>query len=78
MTVGIQTIMDAQEVMILATGENKANALKHGIEGAVSHVWTVSALQEHPHGIIVCDKAATGALESNTTAYFLEVEKNNF
>lgn len=78
LTVGIQTIMDAEEVMILATGKNKANALKHGIEGAVSHVWTVSALQEHPHGIIVCDRDAVSSLEPQTTAYFAEVEKNNF
>lgn len=78
LTVGIQTIMDAEEVMILATGKNKANALKHGIEGAVSHVWTVSALQEHPHGIIVCDREAVSSLEPETTAYFAEVEKNNF
>ncbi len=78
LTVGVQTIMDAEEVMILATGANKAQALKHGIEGAVSHVWTISALQQHPHGIIVCDKEATAALEEQTVAYFMEIEKDNF
>ena len=53
-------------------------ALKHSIEGSISHMWTLSALQQHPHGIIVCDKSATGALEQATTAYFMEVEKQKF
>ena len=78
LTVGIQTILDAKEVLILATGANKSIALKHGIEGSVSHVWTVSALQMHPHGIILCDKDACGALSQETVRYFLDVEKNNF
>lgn len=78
LTVGIGTIMDAREVMILATGANKAQALKHSIEGGISHVWTLSALQQHPHGIIVCDKPATAALEKATTDYFLEVEQQKF
>ena len=78
LTVGVATIMDAKEVMILATGSNKSVAIKHGIEGGVSHVWTISALQQHPHGIIVCDRDATSALEAQTVEYFLDIEKNNF
>lgn len=78
LTVGIGTIMDAEEVMILATGSKKAQALKHGIEGAVSHVWTISELQRHPHGIIVCDKPATDLLEKTTVDYFLDIEKSRF
>ena len=78
LTVGVGTIMDAEEVLIIATGENKARALKHGIEGVVSHVWTISALQCHPHGILLCDKAATAELSGETVKYFLEIEKNNF
>ena len=78
LTVGIGTIMDAAEVMILITGENKATALKHGIEGSINHVWTISALQMHPHGIIVCDKPATKELSEQTVNYFMDIEKNNF
>ena len=78
LTVGIGTIMDAEEVMILATGPKKALAIKQGIEGAISHVWTISELQRHPHGIIVCDKPATGMLDQTTVGYFLEIEKNRF
>lgn len=78
LTVGVGTIMDAEEVLIIATGANKANALKHSIEGGISHVWTLSALQRHPHGIILCDIDATAALEQATVDYFLDIEKNNF
>lgn len=78
LTVGVATIMDSAEVMILATGENKAQALKQGIEGSVNHVWTISALQMHPHGIIVCDKPATKDLSESTVRYFMDIEKNNF
>ena len=58
LTVGVGTVMDSREVMILANGHNKARALAHAIEGAVSQVWTVSVLQMHPKVIIVCDDAA--------------------
>ena len=78
LTVGIGTIMDAEEVLIIATGTNKAKALKHGIEEGISHVWTISALQRHPHGIILCDKDATAELSHETISYFLDIEKNNF
>lgn len=78
LTVGIGTVMDAAEVLILATGENKASALHHGIEGSVNHVWTISALQMHPHGIILCDEAAAKELSPKTIEYFKDIEKNNF
>lgn len=78
LTVGVATVMDAAEVLIMATGENKAEALRHGIEGSVSHVWTISALQMHPHGIILCDKPAAKALSEQTVNYFTDIEKNNF
>ena len=78
LTVGVGTITDAQEVMILATGANKAPALKQAIEGGISHVCTLSVLQRHPHGIILCDRDAASALEQATIDYFLEIEKNNF
>ena len=78
LTVGIATILDADEVIIIATGENKATALKHGIEGSLNHMWTISALQMHQHGIIVCDTPATKELSAGTIEYFLDIEKNNF
>ncbi len=78
LTIGIQTMMDADEVMILASGGAKANAIKHAVCGGISHVWPVSVLQQHPHGIIACDEDAIGELDMETIAYFKEIDKNKF
>ena len=72
LTVGVGTVMDAKEVVILCNGHNKARALKHAIEGSVNHLWTVSILQTHPHGTIVCDEAACHEITVGTYRYFKE------
>lgn len=77
LTVGVGTIMDAREVIILATGSKKAKALYHGIEEGVSHKWTISALQMHRRGIIVCDTPAAGELTSEAMVYFMDIESLN-
>lgn len=77
LTVGVGTVMDSDEVMILANGHNKARALVAAIEGGVCHLCTVSALQMHPKGIIVCDDAATDELKVGTVNYFKDIEKAN-
>jgi glucosamine-6-phosphate deaminase len=77
LTVGVGTVMDAQEVLIVVNGHNKARALQHAIEEPISHMWTVSALQMHPHGIIVCDEAACDELRLGTYKYFKDIERNN-
>ncbi|KAJ5884091.1 Glucosamine-6-phosphate isomerase 2 [Penicillium subrubescens] len=75
MTVGIQTIMDAREVVIVATGAHKAFAVQKGLEDGVNHMWTLSALQLHPHPLIVCDKDATLELKVKTVRYFESIEQ---
>ena len=77
LTVGVGTVMDAKEVMILCNGHNKARALHHAVEGSVTQMWTISALQMHRHGIIVCDEAATDELKVGTYRYFKDIERNN-
>lgn len=77
LTVGVGTVMDAKEVLIVCNGHNKARALQQAIEGAVSQMWTITALQMHPHGIIVCDEAACDELKVSTYKYFKDIEKNN-
>ncbi|MEI8086744.1 MAG: glucosamine-6-phosphate deaminase [Paludibacter sp.] len=76
LTVGVGTIMDAHEVLILVNGHNKARALYQAVEGSVNHFWTISILQMHPNGIIVCDEAATDELKVGTYRYFKDIEKN--
>jgi glucosamine-6-phosphate deaminase len=74
LTVGVGTIMDSEEVMIIANGHSKALALQHAVEGSINHIWTISALQVHPRGIIVCDDAATIELKVGTVNYFKDIE----
>lgn len=76
-TVGVGTILDAKEVLIMVNGHNKARALAQAVEGAVNQMWTITALQLHPKGIIVCDEAATEELKVGTYKYFKDIEKEN-
>ena len=77
LTVGVGTVMDAREVMILVNGHAKTRALQAAVEGPVCQAWTISALQQHQHGIIVCDEAATDELKVATYKYFKDIEKDN-
>lgn len=77
LSVGVGTVMDADEVLILVNGAAKARALRHAIEEGVNHIWTISALQMHPNGIIVCDDDATLELRVGTVRYFKDVEAAN-
>jgi len=78
LTVGVGTVMDAREVVIVVSGMNKARALRHSIEEGVSHMWTLSCLQSHPKGIVVCDEDATMELKVGTARYFKDIESRNF
>ena len=74
LTVGVGTIMDAREVLILASGLGKARALQKVVEDGVNHLWTVSALQMHPKGIVACTDDATMELKVGTVKYFKDIE----
>ena len=75
LSVGIGTVMDSKEVLILISGHNKARALAASVEGGVSQKWTCSALQLHPAAIIACDEPACGELTVDTYKYFLDIER---
>ncbi|MDE6303772.1 MAG: glucosamine-6-phosphate deaminase [Paramuribaculum sp.] len=77
LTVGVGTVLAAKSVLLIVNGHNKARALRHGVEGGISQMWTISALQMHPKAIIVADEAACGELKVDTYRYFLDIEKNN-
>ena len=76
LSVGVGTVCDAKEVLVLINGHNKARALRHCVECGVDHAWTISALQLHKNGIIACDEAACGELKVDTYKYFKEVCKD--
>ena len=75
LSVGVGTVTDSKEVMILISGHNKARALAATVEGGVSQMWTCSALQMHNAAIIACDEDACGELKVDTYKYFLDIEK---
>ncbi len=77
LTIGVATLLDAEEVMILSIGHNKAQALQMAVEGSINHLWTVTALQMHNKAVIVADEAAQQELKVKTVKYFTELEAEN-
>jgi len=73
LTVGVGTVMDANEVLVLITGAHKAYALHMAIEEGINHMWTVSAFQQHPRTLMICDENATLELKVKTVKYFKEL-----
>ena len=77
LSVGIGTVMDAREVLIIISGRQKARALQASIEGPVSQWCPLSFLQMHPNSIIVCDEEAAEELKFGTVQYFKDIENLN-
>ena len=75
LTVGVATVLDAREVVVVVTGQRKALALSKAIEEGVNHLWTLSALQMHPWALIVVDEDATAELHVKTVKYFKSIER---
>jgi len=73
-TVGVATVMEAREVLIIVTGKNKARALRAVMEEGLNHYWPVTCLQVHQKAIIVCDEDATDELRVKTVRYFKDLE----
>jgi glucosamine-6-phosphate deaminase len=61
-TQGLGTIMDARQLVLVAQGSNKADAIAAAVEGPVSSLCPGSILQFHPHATIVVDEAAASGL----------------
>lgn len=77
LTVGVKTVTDSREVVLIVNGHAKARALYKMIEEGVNHMWTSSALQLHPKSMVVCDEDATYELKHGTYKYFKDIEKTN-
>lgn len=72
LTVGVETVTNSKQVLIVVNGYKKARALQNVVECGMNHMWTLSALQAHPCSIIVCDEDATMELKVGTVKYFKE------
>jgi glucosamine-6-phosphate deaminase len=62
-TMGIGTILEAKKILLLATGEAKAETVAEAIEGPITASVTASCLQMHPDVTFVIDEAAAGRLK---------------
>jgi len=62
-TMGIKTILDARRIILLAHGENKAEAIRDMVEGPLCAMCPASALQLHPRTTILIDEAAASQLK---------------
>ncbi len=74
-TMGIGTILDSRKVVLLATGENKADAVRDSIEGPLAARCPASALQMHQNVVFVIDEAAASKLEEKD--FYKHIEKEN-
>lgn len=77
LTIGLATLLESHEIIIIATGQDKAIAVQAAIEEGINHMWAISYLQLHPKSILVCDELSTMELKIKTVKYFQELEINS-
>lgn len=68
MTMGVGTIMDAKKLLMLVTGDEKANVIAAAIEGPVTSMISGSVIQLHPDAVVILDAAAAAKLSAATAA----------
>jgi glucosamine-6-phosphate deaminase len=70
-TMGVETILEAREILILATGEHKAEIVRQAVEGEVDHEVAATFLQRHGNTTFYLDQAAAAALTRVATPWLL-------
>ena len=70
-TMGVATILEAREILILATGEHKAHIVRRAVEGEVDHEVAATFLQRHPATTFYIDSAAGAYLTRVATPWLL-------
>lgn len=74
-TMGIGTILESKQVVLLATGDNKAQAIADTVQGAITAQCPASALQLHPNAVIIIDEDAASLLKNKE--FFKHIEREN-
>jgi glucosamine-6-phosphate deaminase len=72
LTMGVATILDAREIIILATGEHKAGIVQRAVEGEVDVEVAATFLQQHPNTTFYIDRAAAADLTRFATPWLLD------
>lgn len=70
-TMGVATILDADEIALMATGEHKARIVRRAVEGTVDPDVAATYLQEHPDARVYVDPAAAAELTRVKTPWLL-------
>jgi glucosamine-6-phosphate deaminase len=81
LSMGISTIMEAKKIILLASGKNKAEAVKWLIEGTIDETCPATVIQRHPNAILIVDEDAasllhTEILPDNIKGYRIVTENN--
>ena len=71
LTMGVATILEAREILILATGEHKAAIVRRAVEGDVDHEVAATFLQQHPSTTFYVDRPAAAGLTREATPWLL-------
>jgi glucosamine-6-phosphate deaminase len=74
-TMGVGTILESRKLVLVANGENKADAIAKAVEGPVTSMITASALQLHPDVDIFIDEAAASKLEMRDYYEWIQAKK---
>lgn len=71
-TMGMQTILAAKMIILLATGKHKAEAVQKAVEGPVSASCPASLLQFHQHTVFLIDEDASSQLKNKSYYYHVD------
>jgi len=74
-TMGVGTILEAEKLVLVANGENKADAVHKMVEGPVTSMITASALQLHPRAKVFIDDPAAAKLEMREYYEWIQAKK---
>lgn len=68
-TMGVGTIMDAKALLLLASGQGKADAIHATVEGPITALYPATIVQMHRKATIVCDEPAASKLSRKYSGY---------
>ncbi|XP_046750310.1 glucosamine-6-phosphate isomerase 2-like [Diprion similis] len=74
LTVGIDNMMEIGELLFIFNGTAKAVALQKAVEEGINSMWEISAFQQHPRTLLICDKDSTVELRVKTVNYYKAIE----
>ncbi|GMI05105.1 hypothetical protein TrRE_jg8500 [Triparma retinervis] len=77
LTMGMETIFKAKQVLVLFAGVSRSHALERCLEEAVNHMFPVSCFQKHTNCVFLADEPATYELRVKTVSYFKGIEKTS-